>query len=419
MLVARGVTVDWECFRTVFMEKYFPESVRHAKEAEFMQLHQGGLSVSEKFAEGLKYELKKVVVLMAITEFLALVEKAKIVERLEGGNRVIKATEGPAGSKRGGGSQRKPYDRPQSQQGGPVIRQPAETTRGGGQGGSVALRCYRCGGSHLIRDCPHTESICFRCQQMGHVSFNCPTRNRLERSTQRSDMQRVDTQRSSVQRTETQRGDRPTTAGRVFTLAVSTPASASVVAYELCANCPIIVNGKKYKEEDELLVSAGQAESMLRDGAECCLLLAMMSVEAERVISEIDVVRDFAEVFPDEVYGLPPAVGFELGVDEILRFKGRICLPRDAELKRAVLEEGHKSRLSIHPGMTKMYQDPKKTFWWSGGIFEMFDGNVISGMDCMWNFLVVLQVLLRFSKIGRSAAEFALSAVLGAGRVAT
>nr|KYP42044.1 hypothetical protein KK1_036557 [Cajanus cajan] len=105
MLATRGVAVDWECFRTVFMEKYFPESVRHAKEAEFLRLHQGGLSVSEyamrfehlarvysqatseawkcrKFAEGLKYELKKVVVPMAITEFPVLVEKAKIVERL-------------------------------------------------------------------------------------------------------------------------------------------------------------------------------------------------------------------------------------------------------------------------------------------------------------------------------------------------
>nr|KYP42986.1 Retrotransposable element Tf2 [Cajanus cajan] len=64
--------------------------------------------------------------------------------------------------------------------------------------------------------------------------------------------------------------------------------------------------------------------------------------------------------------GTEKAVGFELGEDGILRFKGRICLPQDAELKRAVLEEGHKSRLSIHPGMTKMYHDLKKTFWWSG-----------------------------------------------------
>nr|KYP61005.1 Retrotransposable element Tf2 [Cajanus cajan] len=45
---------------------------------------------------------------------------------------------------------------------------------------------------------------------------------------------------------------------------------------------------------------------------------------------------------------------------------GQICLPCDSELRRAVLEEGHMSRLSIHPGMTKMYQDIKKSFWWPG-----------------------------------------------------
>jgi len=30
-----------------------------------------------------------------------------------------------------------------------------------------------------------------------------------------------------------------------------------------------------------------------------------------------------------------------------------------------ILKEGHKSRLSIHPGMTKMYKDLKESFWWS------------------------------------------------------
>jgi len=30
----------------------------------------------------------------------------------------------------------------------------------------------------------------------------------------------------------------------------------------------------------------------------------------------------------------------------------------------SILEEGHKSRLSLHLGMTKMYQDLKETFWW-------------------------------------------------------
>ncbi|XP_020238757.1 uncharacterized protein LOC109817831 [Cajanus cajan] len=43
---------------------------------------------------------------------------------------------------------------------------------------------------------------------MGHELFNCPTRNRLERGAQRSDVQRGDSHR----------GDRPTTTGRVFAL---------------------------------------------------------------------------------------------------------------------------------------------------------------------------------------------------------
>jgi len=30
------------------------------------------------------------------------------------------------------------------------------------------------------------------------------------------------------------------------------------------------------------------------------------------------------------------------------------------------MEEAYKSSLSIHPGATKMYQDLKKMFWWSG-----------------------------------------------------
>ena len=55
---------------------------------------------------------------------------------------------------------------------------------------------------------------------------------------------------------------------------------------------------------------------------------------------------------------------FALGNDGILRFQGRICVPNDAEVKKLILEEGHKSRLSLHPGMTKMYQDLKETFWW-------------------------------------------------------
>jgi len=54
-------------------------------------------------------------------------------------------------------------------------------------------------------------------------------------------------------------------------------------------------------------------------------------------------------------------------VDEhgVLRFRGRICIPDNDEMKKMILEESHRSSLSIHPGATKMYHDLKKLFWWS------------------------------------------------------
>ena len=47
-------------------------------------------------------------------------------------------------------------------------------------------------------------------------------------------------------------------------------------------------------------------------------------------------------------------------------FRDRICIPTKEELRKLIMEEAHKSSLSIHPGTTKMYQDLKKMFWWSG-----------------------------------------------------
>jgi len=58
------------------------------------------------------------------------------------------------------------------------------------------------------------------------------------------------------------------------------------------------------------------------------------------------------------------AKDFSLGVDDILRFKNRICIPKANEQKKTMLFECHKRKLSLHPGMTKMYQDLKKSYWW-------------------------------------------------------
>ena len=50
--------------------------------------------------------------------------------------------------------------------------------------------------------------------------------------------------------------------------------------------------------------------------------------------------------------------------DGVIMFKQRVCVPNDAVLKRMILDEAHKSKFTIHPRSTKMYQDLKKHFWW-------------------------------------------------------
>ena len=50
----------------------------------------------------------------------------------------------------------------------------------------------------------------------------------------------------------------------------------------------------------------------------------------------------------------------------LLRYRGRLCAPRNAQLKKELLKESHDSTLSTHPGSTKIYRDLKSYYWWSG-----------------------------------------------------
>ena len=57
-------------------------------------------------------------------------------------------------------------------------------------------------------------------------------------------------------------------------------------------------------------------------------------------------------------------VEFSISPDGILHYKGRLCIPDDAQLKEQILSEAHATPYSVHPGATKMYRDLKEQFWW-------------------------------------------------------
>ena len=56
---------------------------------------------------------------------------------------------------------------------------------------------------------------------------------------------------------------------------------------------------------------------------------------------------------------------FSIDEQGVMRYKDRLVVPSNEELKRKILNEAHHSKLSIHPGSNKMYHDLRHLYWWS------------------------------------------------------
>jgi hypothetical protein len=60
-----------------------------------------------------------------------------------------------------------------------------------------------------------------------------------------------------------------------------------------------------------------------------------------------------------------PTKHFRVDEQEVLWFKDRLIVPKDRELKNQLMDEAHHSKLSIHPGSTKIYQELRPHYWWT------------------------------------------------------
>ena len=129
--------VTWANFRARFLEKYFPDTARQDREAEFLALQQGDIvqeyvnrfehlaryssqNITEewkclKFERGLRLELKRVVTPLRGRRFPILVEQAKSVESLEKGHgSIVSRHQKNVAEAR---QMKKLYSRPQASQG--------------------------------------------------------------------------------------------------------------------------------------------------------------------------------------------------------------------------------------------------------------------------------------------------------------
>ena len=58
--------------------------------------------------------------------------------------------------------------------------------------------------------------------------------------------------------------------------------------------------------------------------------------------------------------------GFTQDKEGIRSYQGRICVPVGDSLRDSILEEAHKSKFMVYPGISKMYRDLKEMFWRPG-----------------------------------------------------
>ena len=58
--------------------------------------------------------------------------------------------------------------------------------------------------------------------------------------------------------------------------------------------------------------------------------------------------------------------GWTVHADGSLRYRGRVAVPQLTDLREEILREFHCSRFFVHPGGTKMYQDLRCQYYWSG-----------------------------------------------------
>ncbi|XP_052723099.1 uncharacterized protein LOC128193519 [Vigna angularis] len=220
--------ITWEVFRNKFYEEYFPDSVRFAKEVEFLQLVQGSMSISEytnkfkhlvrfntmatsevwqcrKFENGLRSDLKVLISSLCIRTFPAMVERAKVLEKNMAEAEQQKkqqASRGPVLSRPNVNRNRTPYARPAQSSGSQAMVVIGQVNQHG------PVRCFQCGGPHFRSSCPQLVGgkYCTCCKRSGHLENEC---NMGGRAVMRP---------PNAGRTQQGRGGRAQAVGRVYAI---------------------------------------------------------------------------------------------------------------------------------------------------------------------------------------------------------
>ncbi|XP_073121752.1 uncharacterized protein [Henckelia pumila] len=310
-------TLTWNGFKDVFYGKYFTISTRTRLAREFLELRQGSMSIAvyvkkfesvryfvpmisgnaaeelKHFTEGLNATIRLDVRLSGAQTYRAKVDEAMLSEKDL--NDIIKESQAKRISYQGreqqGSSQKRPYQapaqrRPQQQQ----RQNPNQArTQGQNQLNAIAPRpanvpiCQKCGKSHSGQ-CMLGTNTCFLCKRPGHFAKDCPQ-------------------------------SKEPVKGRVFAMT------------------------HDQVDPDSAIVSdTGAMHSFMS-------ISFMMKLRRPK-LGEVEVVKDFPEVFLDDVAGLPPVREVKFGIELLpgtkpaskISFLGHIVSAKGIEVDSSKVE---------------------------------------------------------------------------------
>ncbi|CAA7050328.1 unnamed protein product [Microthlaspi erraticum] len=99
---------------------------------------------------------------------------------------------------------------------------------------------------------------------------------------------------------------------------------------------------------------------------------------------------------------------YEVSANGTILVRGRVCVPKDVELRHQILGEAHASKFSIHPGATKMYHDLKRASGSGWSFAEFTHSRVEMRQDydgfrgwttCFEDYLELPEIMKAFHKV--------------------
>ncbi|KAK8916912.1 hypothetical protein KSP39_PZI022412 [Platanthera zijinensis] len=357
----RNSEIPWAEFLKEFVNWFVPPSEKQMLQEKFLRLMQGSRTVLQYEAEfaqlayyagdmvtkesdrcfrfqlGLRENVRVHLISQRIKNYNELVETAKLIEMdVESSQRRMefqtkRLPEGQSLERKSGNSNWK------RKKGGP----PAQTrSESAASSNTVKPLCPKCGKNHF-GECLKGTGVCFKCQKPGHRRQDCPLWKTIsERGgpNQAPAFHYLDTRvdkgkgietSGSVMETREDRQVQP----RVFNMnqqgakADDTVITGMdwLVKSEAIINCKekeitLKINDtqctfKGLNEVSKVLISSFKAIKKLRKGCEATLVMIKGTKVVTCEPTAVPVVRDFLEVFPEELPGLPPSRDVEFTID--------------------------------------------------------------------------------------------------------